>query len=170
MRLGAQASVFCRLFLLQPRPIDDVYRWVRIDFGVRCLYACRNRSMLSGKAQKAARCSAPSIDQPGEHSRYASVACLRTVRTSRSLLLKLLLDRRRARDGSYVVHSATSLLPPHLRHPARSLYAVPLLSLNALTHHPLAGTGTRRGGPCMRLFETCGRPGPVGSIFSPSPG
>ena len=34
MSLRAQASVFSRSFLLQPRPIDDVYRWVRIDFGV----------------------------------------------------------------------------------------------------------------------------------------
>ena len=80
MRFGARASIFSRSFLLQPRPIDDVYRWVRIDFGVRCLYACRNRSMLSGKAQKAARRSALSIDQLGEHSRIASVACLSTVR------------------------------------------------------------------------------------------
>ena len=73
MRLGAQASVFSRSFLLQPRQIDNVYRWVRMDFGVRCLHALRNRSMLSWKAQKAARCSTLSIDQPGEHSRIASV-------------------------------------------------------------------------------------------------
>ena len=68
MSLGAQASVCSRSFLLQPqpRPIDDVYRWVRIDFGVRCLHTLRNSSMLSGKdqngkAQKAARRSAPFI-------------------------------------------------------------------------------------------------------------
>ena len=79
MRFGARASIFSRSFLLQPRPIDDVYRWVRIDFGACCLYARRNRSMLSGKAQKAARRSALSIDQLGEHSRIASVAFLSTV-------------------------------------------------------------------------------------------
>ena len=32
MRLGAQASVFSRLFLLQPRSIDAVDHWVRIEY------------------------------------------------------------------------------------------------------------------------------------------
>ena len=106
--VDTRASIFSRSFLLQPRPIDDVYRWVRIDLGVHCLYALRNRSILSGKAQKAGRRSPPSIDQPGEHSRSASVACLSTVRTCSSLLLRLPLDRQQARDRSLRGYIATS--------------------------------------------------------------